>query len=263
MRIQETPELSEQGFGRSWLGTPLTYLKAGRGEKLLFFVTGLHPEEEYLAESFRKWTRDLREALHGNGILGDCDLKVLLNRCTLCIFPCLNPDGIKIRKEGLPTNHPLRERVLRQTGNPDFSTWEGNLRGVRLDQNFNVNWRENKQKDPDGAYGEFPESEPEVRAFCITVRQRKPAAIFLASRGERQITLFEDCTGPVRECASFLRRYSGYPLRTEPWNGSGCGEWALERGTVTMRFSTGPEVNTDPARYRTWRDLLTITAGTV
>ena len=90
-------------------------------------------------------------------------------------------------------NNPLRERQIRMNGGEDFSDWQANARGVDLNHNYAFRFFEYKKIEADENIlpgktrfsGEYPESEPEVRALANLVRVIHPRLILsFHSQGE-------------------------------------------------------------------------------
>ena len=139
----------------------------------------------------------------------------------LHFVPMANPDGVSISQFGLDgiRNEELKEGI-RKIYEDDLKAgrtsdgfdkylvrWKANVRGVNLNQNFDVNWEEARGSSDVPSYsyysGERPESERESQALANLFRSRSyKAVINYHSMGK---VIYWDIEGnKVREKSRFL-----------------------------------------------------------
>lgn len=145
---------------------------------------------------------------------------------SVCIVPCVNPDGTEIALHG-ETEEERR--------------WQANARGVDVNHNFNADWENVKRREHEAGIfcpgatrfgGDFPESEPETRALTnLCRRSRFSRVLALHSQGREIYWDFGDCT--PKECktlADKMGEVSGYAVASpEPLaTGGGFKDWFIQ-----------------------------------
>ena len=117
-----------------------------------------------------------RRALHESGIT---------------LVPCLNPDGLALKADGLSAAGPLR-RFL-QPLLSDETPWQANARGVDLQIQFDTGFDSAKEESAlancdspraAGYPGERPQSEAETQAICALCRRERFRHALVLQQGE-------------------------------------------------------------------------------
>ena len=185
-------EVDAGALGKSILGSDIHYYKIGCGIDAVISVGAHHGMEYITAEALYNVIGILLENLTRHATSYGVNIAFLLQKFTFWFIPCLNADGVDMVLSGV-RNNPLRERQIRMNCGEDFSDWQANARGVDLNHNYAFRFFEYKKIEADENIlpgktrfsGEYPESEPEVRALANLVRVIRPQLILsFHSQGE-------------------------------------------------------------------------------
>ncbi len=189
IREKFTSVFERQVLGKSILGEEIELYKIGRGKRNILLVGTHHGSEHITASLLYKLLNDISCS---NGKVFDIDKELFFGMYTFFIIPMLNPDGAELSIVG-EFDNPLRDRQIKMSENRNFLHWNSNARGVDLNHNYSVGFREYKEIERKrniiaGATrysGEYPESEPESRALANLVRTVDFAlSVSLHSQGE-------------------------------------------------------------------------------
>jgi len=213
--------ISTRTVGRSYFGTPIEALFFGCGKKTVV-MTAAHHASEYLTSALLlDFAEELATAIESGDRRYALDLRSLLECRRLILLPTVNPDGVRLATEGLGKTTPNSERLLRlNRGDPDFSHWQANARGVDLNHNYDYRFSEYKaiekknriSEGPTRYAGEYPESESETRAVCRLLREHSDSlAAVLSFHSQGEVIYYHDAPN-TRHAAAFLARTTGYEL---------------------------------------------------
>ena len=200
------------------------------------------------------------------------DLRVLLESRRLILLPIVNPDGVVLTTEGLKDTAPNAERLLRlNRGNPDFSHWQANARGVDLNHNYDYRFAEYKRLEkerrigegPTRYAGEYPESESETRAVCRLLRENESnLAAVLSFHSQGEVIYCHDAPN-TRHAAAFLSRTTGYAVEKAEGLAAygGLTDWLSGFGIPAFTLEIGKGKNPlpdalSPLLYATLREML-------
>lgn len=196
-------------IGESLFGRPIPCILIGEG-RLCVYVGGFCGCDAAVTRILLGFALEYAAVIEKGGRIYNIDSAYLASRRTLCIIPCLNPDGAELALHGVDRDCPLHERLLHLNGSEDFSHWQGNGRGCDLRRNF--------APSPAAAFcGEYPESEPECAVLARFLRM---------NQGTRPILAFTDSHAmpSVRRCekapktsgtAAMLARLTGFAEHEE------------------------------------------------
>lgn len=208
-------------IGKSYFGAPIEALSFGCGKKTLVMTAAHHGSEHLTAALLLDFAEELALAIESGDRRFALDLRSLLECRKLILLPIVNPDGIALATEGLGSETPNAERLLRlNRGNPDFSRWQANARGVDLNHNYDYRFGEYKiiekekriSEGPTRYAGEYPESESETRAVCRLLREISDSlAAVLSFHSQGEVIYYHDAPN-TRHAAAFLSRTTGYAL---------------------------------------------------
>ncbi|MBO5111605.1 MAG: M14 family metallocarboxypeptidase [Clostridia bacterium] len=256
--LKRFPILKMTSLGQSVLGRDIPLLRIGDPRKpTVLYVATHHGMEWITTEVLLSYVEDFCRLAgterHVYGIRPSC---VAENRC-LCIVPQLNPDGADLQIHGIPGNDPVRERLLFYNGgNPDFTRWQANARGVDLNHNYNAGFAAYKRLErekgifggaPTRFSGEYPESEPETAALASYIRRHENIRMILTlhTQGEEIYYSSGDCIPPSSaRIAALFGRMTGYrPSRPEGMAAyGGLTDWfiqAFNRPAFTFECGRG------------------------
>ena len=170
------PFLTVGEFGKSVLGRPLWYCKAGTGENLVFYNASHHANEWITTPVLLKFVEELASAYAFGGSIGGKSAAELLKTATLYIAPAVNPDGIDLVTGALDAASVESARRL-AANYPDIpfpDGWKANIRGVDLNLQYPAGWSLAKevkfeqgytQPGPRDYVGAAPLVAPESRAM--------------------------------------------------------------------------------------------------
>jgi len=139
--------------------------------------------------------------------------------------PLCNPDGVEIALDG---GEPL---------------WKANARGVDLNVNFDADWGRGagnvREPGPENYIGEYPNSEPEVKALIdFTLAVEPCAAVAYHSKGE----LVYYASAISKPLAERIGRITGYtPEQTKNSTGGYCDWVTMRLGIPAVTIEVGSD----------------------
>lgn len=219
------PYLKVESAGKSVLGKELYYIKIGTGGNKVFYNAAHHSLEWITSPLLMKFTENLAAAYSEGRLLSGYNVREILQRSTIYIMPMVNPDGVDLVLNGLSTDNPYYDDLLKwnDTGRPFSEVWQANIRGVDLNHNYDAAWDLSKQAElelgivgpgPTRYSGPEPFSEPETRAVRdLTINIAPRLVLAYHSQGEVIYWDFMDLAPPEsRPIGEVLAKVSGYTL---------------------------------------------------
>lgn len=210
-------------IGKSVNGKNIYAFTLGEGKRDVFFNGAHHGLEWLTAPTLIRFASDYINAHKKQTRLAGFNITELYKRVKIHIVPMVNPDGIGIATFG--TSDPYLISMNR--GNDFRKNWQSNARGVDLNHNYDAGFNLSRKEEyrlgitgpgPTRFGGEYPESEPEVKAVCNYVRENDFClCVALHSQGE---VIYYDYNGIVPENSYAICRelckVSGYrPDKTD------------------------------------------------
>lgn len=195
-------------IGSSWLKKDIYAFRLGRGKRKILFCADGGAQSFGVTPLLTSWIGALAHADSLNTSLAGCNVRNLLNKCTVYVIPCLNPDGADIALNGIGEDNPFYSRVKSICGSEGFEGWQANGRGIDIRRNFNSKWVESKLAERRSQRlfpssrdfgGEYPESEFETAALCLMIKRVKPDIYATVSLGEEGIKGFYSHSGMTEE----------------------------------------------------------------
>ena len=195
-------------IGTSWLKRDIYAFRLGRGKRRILFCADGGAQSFGVTPLLTSWVSALARADSMNTSLAGCNVRNLLNKCTVYVIPCLNPDGADIALNGISEDNPFYSRVKSICGAEGLDGWQANGRGIDIRRNFNSKWVESKLAERRGQRlfpsprdfgGEYPESEFETAALCLMIKRVKPDVYATVSLGEDGIKGFYSNSGMGEE----------------------------------------------------------------
>ena len=258
--------------GTSLCNRPIEALVMGCGRKTLLFVGAHHGSEYLTANLLLDFAEELCRAVDAGKKLFSFSARELLERRTLILLPCVNPDGVALALCGASSDNPLgRKQIAMNCGSEDFSKWQANARGVDINHNYNYRFYRYKELEKGHGIspgrsryaGDYPESEPETLAVCRLVEEyRARLSVLLSFHSQGEVIYYHD-SPLTRQGARFLSRTSGYSLEVAEGLAAygGLTDWAntLSIPAYTLEIGRGENPlprDTAPLLYITLREML-------
>ena len=133
--------------------------RVGLGMESMVLSAGLYGRDSMNPLVFLQLAQEYCRAYLEDETIGNYHVRQLLNRCSICFVPLVNPDGYEISRCGYDA---IRNPVLRQfckIREIDYKQWRFNAKGIDINGNFPCKSYIQQQ------LGEYPASEPETRAL--------------------------------------------------------------------------------------------------
>lgn len=247
-------------IGTSLLGRSIPLLSLGNGDRSVLYIGAHHGMEWITSAILAILARDLAEAYEHDLMLFGVSVRTMLSLRRIHIVPMLNPDGVEYAIHGIESAGILRERVISMCEGTDISRWQANARGVDLNHNYRSGFEEYKLIEralgiyrgaPTRYSGEYPESEPEVRAICSLVRYAPPSlSLTLHTQGEEiYYTSGGRCTAECERIARRVADMTAYTLATPEGAAAygGFTDWLVgELGLPSLTLECGRGQNPLP-----------------
>lgn len=143
--------ISSYSGGKSVNGAEIRVVKLGKGSRYIFMNGNLHGNEAITTNYLLKVLDEYAYAYATNGSIGSYKIKTLLDKFSIVMIPCSNPDG--------------RSKLLNNPSN--LQAARTNARGVNLNRNFPTNWVKSSESGSSAA------SEPETKAIINVLSSYK------------------------------------------------------------------------------------------
>jgi len=278
------PRLGVSTLAYSVCGRRIPYLHIGEGRRCVLYVAGHHASEWICGLPLLAFARELCGLYpHGAESPADGDdtgmpacgenteaapaplpgdslcTPRLLEQYRFLIVPQLNPDGVALQQNGPDPNHVLwRRQMSMNGGDPDFTHWQANARGVDLNHNYSVGFCEYRRLEaergilggaPSLYSGAYPESEPETASLANLIRLLRPSLILtLHTQGEEIYFDAPHATPSMHRMAEGLSSLTGYRLAIAASTAAygGLTEWAVRCGIPSFTLECGKGENPLP-----------------
>lgn len=247
-------------IGTSILGRSIPLLSFGSGERSVLYIGTHHGMEWITSAVLARLVREIAEAYERDLVLFGVSVRTMLRLRRIHIVPMLNPDGVEYAIHGIESAGILRDRVISMCDGTDISHWQANARGVDLNHNYGSGFEEYKLIEralgiyrgaPTRYSGEYPESEPEVRAICNFVRYSPPSlALTLHTQGEEiYYTSGGKCSTECERIARRMADMTAYALAVSEGAAAygGFTDWLVgELGLPSLTLECGRGENPLP-----------------
>lgn len=236
-------------IGKSLFNRNLYAVKIGVGEPVGIAQYGIHAREFITA------------------LLAEAHEKRGLYKGSCWLLPLMNPDGALLSLYGLDSvvDEKAKEYLLHiNGGNPDFSLWKANGRGVDLNVNFAAEWGKGLKNlrcpCAENYIGERPFSEPETLALKrFTLDVMPDYTLSYHTKGEEIYWYFHQS---IRACARdkklamALSRSTGYALANAKGSVGGYKDWCIRRlGIPSFTVEAGADSFSHPLREAGFEDI--------
>ena len=246
--VKNCPFTEYDHTGKTLLGNDIPMLHIGSGEKTILMIGSSHANDRISESILLQFALDFCYQVINQRTLYGLNCAVAAETRHILIIPCLNPDGKSLCIHGPDPSCPLYERQLRLNKmKSNFSSWQGNARGILPQWNYNDNFAQ--RRDPPFT-GEFPESEPECAFAVHTVQTFHPVFLLECSLFDQNI-LYTNCPETVRSiaCNTDCNIYEQYIPGAPSWFAN---TYNLPSLHIACRHSQGQENSI----YRQFRELL-------
>lgn len=214
--------LKAEAIGKSVSGRNIYCLRIGSAGEYVLFAGAFGGRERITCSLLMEYTRQLCDAIKFNKTISNFNARKAMYGRALMIVPQVNPDSCEVALKGAAGCGYLAPKIKRLCSG-DFSIWNANLRGVNINHNFNVNFKQVREFEksrgiygpcPDGFAGPFPVSEPETEAMVnLCEKYRIRHALAFRTGGNTIFWSFEDYKPSYSEkMAELLSISSGYSL---------------------------------------------------
>ena len=192
-----------------------------------------------------KFIEDYSNAYINNNSLFGYNIRNLFNSVSIFIMPMINPDGVNLVTQSLPTNSIYFKKALSISNNypniPFPSGWKANIRGIDLNLQFPAGWEKAKtikfnqgftSPAPRDFVGYGPLTEPESLAiYNFTLSHNFSLIITYHTQGQEIYWNFQNINPPRGlEIANKFANASGYSIEDVPYNSSFAGykDWFIQ-----------------------------------
>lgn len=195
-------------IGYSHDNRPITMLRIGLGLDTVVMVSGFYGYDTENPLLMLQMAKEYCEKYQNHETKDGYSIYELLNRCSICMIPLLNPDGYEISIRGFDAIENPILRQLCKMKEMDAPVWPYNARGVNLNENFPC--RCQKSWLP----GEYPASESETKAL-IRVFEQYDTKSYLEVQARGRVTCYLNKKKPVpgnhmHHLNRYFQKISGY-----------------------------------------------------
>ncbi len=203
---------------RSWGGRAIFTLGLGQTQGATLYTGCVNACDGETAFALLRLYENMCRAVDGGGKLCGIKLNEIFKSRGVIIVPCVNPDGMEIRRCGAVAAGCYAG--LAQRLSPDgFENWRANAAGVDLSRNASDNWRRLKETERSVGYtspgarfygGKTCFSEPESRAVASLCRKYGVRHIVDVRKGNNALYVTGgECEEKGALMAKILRLCSG------------------------------------------------------
>lgn len=242
-------------LGKSLCNRDIHCLKIGSSNNPVLFVSAFHGMEWLTSLLVLMFIGNMCDSIKHSRKFCEVDMQHFLNKHSLFVIPCINPDGVEISIHGSKKAGPYENLVNSIMNYGDTTSWQSNARGVDLNHNFNANWEELHQLEinnnivgpgPTRYGGPHPESEPESKLLvdlCKSINFKH--AIAFHSQGEEIYWNYGKNTPSISAyMGKVMAELSGYELSAPEGLavGGGFKDWfinAFSKPAFTVEIGKG------------------------
>ena len=131
------PFLKKVCIGVSHCGREIPMLSFGTGKKVLF-ACAFHGMEWLTTLVILRFLDELLESISKKNFFCGIRTENAFHNRTLCVVPCVNPDGVEISINGAESAGEYCDSI-KAIGSE--KRWQANAAGVDINHNFNAGWK--------------------------------------------------------------------------------------------------------------------------
>lgn len=186
-------------------------IRIGLGMDTLVLTAGIHGRESVNPVLLTKMAEEYCIAYGDDRMIQGYSVRELLDKCSLCILPVINPDGYEVAIRGYDA---IRNPVLRQLckiRGVEHGEWKYNARGIDINQNFPCHSYTHQK------VGEYPASENETQAL-IRVFEEYDTVGYLDFHSRGRVIYYYRQAAPFsyhqknHKLARYMQRLSDYSI---------------------------------------------------
>jgi len=225
------PVVTPEAVGSSELGTPLWLLSLGTGELRVLWNAAHHANEWITTPLLLAAAERIAKAASFGTALAGFDCAALLERASLALLPCVNPDGMDLVTGDLAGSAPQAQAAAIAAAFPAIpfpDGWKANIRGVDLNLQYPAGWEQAREikfaqgftrPAPRDYVGSAPLSARESRAVYAFTRDFAPArTLSYHTQGQVIYWKYLDMEPPGgRALAARFALRSGYAVEDVPY----------------------------------------------
>ncbi len=232
--------------------------RVGLGMETIVLSAGLYGRDTINPLLFLQLAREYCKAYLEDTSIGTYRVRELLNRCSICFVPLLNPDGYEICRYGYEA---IRNPILRQfckIREIDYKQWIFNAKGIDINGNFPCKSYVQQQ------LGEYPASEPETRAL-MKVFEEYDTIGYLNFQSRGRITYYFRQALPFaynpkyHRVARFMQKISDYCIGKKEEDKTGGTPLNYYSELMKKPALTIETLESDPACFKeTYKEVRTL-----
>lgn len=238
------PFISSGEAGRSVMGRPLHYMKAGTGENRVLYNSSHHANEWITTPVLMHFMEQLAGAYAFEKLIFGIPARDILRAASLWLVPMVNPDGVDLVTGDIQSGANYNAARAMAAAYPDIpfpSGWKANIRGVDTNLQYPAGWKSAKEikfgqgytrPGPRDFVGSAPLTAPESRAMAELTKSVDPAlTLSYHSQGEVIYWEYLDAEPPQsREIAERFGQVSGYLVEETPYSSGFAGykDWFIQ-----------------------------------
>ena len=236
------PFIKSEVIGTSVLGTPITALTIGSGERKVSFNASHHANEWITTPVLMKFLEEYAAAFSEDRHICCRSAAELFESATLYVVPMVNPDGVDLVTGLIEKGSDAYNAALAMNGGgrrfPE--DWKANINGVDLNLQYPAGWEQAReikfsqgytQPGPRDYVGNAPLDQPESYAMAeYTIREDFDITLSYHTQGEIIYWHYLDyLPEDSYRIALALSNISGYALETTPYNSGFAGykDWFI------------------------------------
>lgn len=227
-------------IGKSVLNRPIECFSIGNKPKKVLLCGAFHGMEWITSSLLYIFIINICSSIINHKSLANEKIWEYFKDRSLCVIPCVNPDGVEISINGSSSAKDLKG-FIDIVSKGDTVHWQSNAMGVDINHNFDAGWSNVKSKElamginfPSKTRygGEEPESQPETIALTKFCRNNIiHSALAFHSQGEEIYWDFGSNTPEQsQKMAEHMSFLSGYKLSKPEGiaTGGGFKDWLID-----------------------------------
>ncbi len=230
------PFIRHRSIGTSVMGKAIPEIRIGIGAKHVHVNASFHGNEWITTPVLIRFLNEYLLALTNNGSIRGLVMNPLYEMTTLSLVPMVNPDGVDLVVNGLPSVEPYRSNVLAiNDGSSNFSGWKANIQGVDLNNQFPALWEREATRGPRSPAsrdyaGTGPLTEPESQAIAnLTSNSNFSRVLAFHTQGAVIYWGFEGLEPPESVIiVNEFERVSGYQPIVYADSSAGFKDWFIQ-----------------------------------